>query len=103
VNDEYQCAPEWFCGCGSGNPKQCLADILNCFSSENSCGSPYVDLSAVSKVREKYGDAVELIAYFLDHLGYAEHSGSVMCSQSLTDKGEELRDWANNRCVESTE
>lgn len=89
-------APGWFCGCGSGEAKQCLADILNAFSSETSMGSPYVSLKDMEKVNEKYGrGAVDLICYFLDHHGYSEHSGSVACSQWLTSEGEILRKWAN--------
>src|SRR5438132_11400659 len=54
--------PDWFCGCGSGEARQCLSDILNAFSSLNSVGMPYVDLRAMSEVQKKLGDAaVDLI------------------------------------------
>ncbi len=88
--------PDWFCGCGGGDPKRFLRDLLNAFSDENSMGRPYVSLPGFYKLHEKYGSAaVELVLYLLDHMGYVEHSGSVSSSAWLTAKGEELREWAN--------
>lgn len=94
--DQGEGAPEWFCGCGGADPKRFLRDLLNAFAGENSCGSPYTDLAAFMEVMTTHSDsAVELVLYFLDHLGYVEHSGSVSSSAWLTAKGEELREWAN--------
>lgn len=95
--------PVWFCGCGTvgADKRRCLRDILNAFSGATSSGDPYVNLDDMRKVHKKYSTAaVELILYMLDDSGYAEHSGSVGCSQWLTEEGIKLREWANKDKVD---
>lgn len=96
MNEKPSVAP-WFCGCGGSDPRQCLREILDAFTRESATG-PYIDLKALAPVNERYtGSAVELILYFLDHLGYIEHSGAVSSSAWLTESGEELREWAREK------
>ena len=99
--------PDWFCGCGSlMSKKECLADLLNCYTKPFSDEvDGYLDLTRIDEFVDKwsvkpsntYGSAlVDLILYFLNHLGYIEHSGSVSSSSYLTTAGRELRRWTND-------
>lgn len=92
--------PDWWCGCGTCgvDRKGVLRDLLNCYSQDSSLKESYVDLD---KFKQFYKTAdveavTEVLCYLLDHLGYMEHSGSICCSQALTEDGLALRDWARN-------
>ena len=57
----------------------------------SNCGVPERD-DQIAALKEE----VDLVLYFLNHLGYIEHSGSVSSSSFLTTAGRELRRWAND-------